>query len=80
MTENYLIEYKCELTDSLEKEVVAFLNYKDGGVIYIVIDNQGQVHGVEGCAFVNSYYTVLPSSVITLCTRQNLRADLKKLI
>ncbi len=31
-------EFKRELTDSLEKEVVAFLNHRDGGVIYIGVD------------------------------------------
>jgi predicted HTH transcriptional regulator len=40
-------EYKRELTDGLEKEVVAFLNYKDGGVIYIGIAQDGRVYGVE---------------------------------
>jgi ATP-dependent DNA helicase RecG len=49
MTENNRIEYKRELTDSLEKEVVAFLNYKDGGVIYIGIDKEGQVYGLVDC-------------------------------
>ena len=33
MTESNRIEYKRQLTDNLEKEVVAFLNYHDGGVI-----------------------------------------------
>jgi predicted HTH transcriptional regulator len=46
MQENSHIEFKRELTDSLEKEVVAFLNYKDGGVIYIGIDKSGAVIGV----------------------------------
>ncbi len=49
MTESNRIEYKRQLTDSLEKEVVAFLNYKDGGVIYIGIDNEGKVFGIEDC-------------------------------
>jgi ATP-dependent DNA helicase RecG len=49
MTENNRIEYKRELTDSLEKEAVAFLNYKDGGLIYIGIDKEGQVYGLEDC-------------------------------
>ncbi len=37
MTETNRIEYKRELTPELdiEKEVVAFLNYKEGGYIYI---------------------------------------------
>ena len=29
------IEYKQELIDDLEKEVVAFLNYREGRIIYI---------------------------------------------
>ena len=34
------IEYKQELIDDLEKEVVAFLNYQEGGIIYIGIDKK----------------------------------------
>lgn len=49
MTENNRIEYKRELTDGLEKEVVAFLNYHDGGLIYIGLDSNGKVHGVPDC-------------------------------
>lgn len=43
------IEYKRELTDELdiEKEVVAFLNYKEGGIIYVGIDNNGHTVGVR---------------------------------
>lgn len=47
--ENNRIEYKRELTDGLEKEVVAFLNAREGGVLYIGIDNDGAVFGVEDC-------------------------------
>jgi ATP-dependent DNA helicase RecG len=46
MTESNRVEYKRELTDSLEKEVVAFLNYHDGGVLYLGIDDDGQTVGV----------------------------------
>ena len=54
MTETNRIEFKRELTDDLdiEKEVIAFLNYKEGGYIYIGIDKKGQTVGVEdpdGC-------------------------------
>ena len=35
------IEYKQELTDDLEKESVAFLNYLEGGVLYIGIEKTG---------------------------------------
>lgn len=34
MTESNRVEYKRELGDGLATEVVAFLNYHDGGVIY----------------------------------------------
>jgi predicted HTH transcriptional regulator len=49
MTENNRIEYKRELTDGLEKEVIAFLNYHDGGIIYIGIDKHGAIYGVSEC-------------------------------
>jgi len=47
MTESNRVEYKRELTESLEKEVVAFLNYHDGGVLYLGIDDHGQTIGVS---------------------------------
>lgn len=47
MTENHRIEYKRELTDNLEKEVVAFLNAREGGVLHIGIDDDGKTIGVQ---------------------------------
>ena len=49
MTETNRIEYKRELTSDIdiEKEVVAFLNYKEGGYIYIGIDKDGSIVGVN---------------------------------
>ena len=38
MTESNRIEYKLGLTEDLEKEAVAFLNYQEGGVLYIGVD------------------------------------------
>ncbi|WP_282636503.1 Fic family protein [Sphingobacterium thalpophilum] len=48
MPETNRIEYKRKLhTDvDIEKEVIAFLNYYGGGVIYIGIDKTGKVVGV----------------------------------
>lgn len=48
MSETNRIEYKQELTKELEleKEVVAFLNYKEGGIVYIGIDKYGMTCGV----------------------------------
>ena len=39
MKESNRIELKRKPTDSLEKEVVAFLNYREGGYIYIGVDD-----------------------------------------
>ena len=49
MPETNRIEYKRELTPELdiEKEIVAFLNYKEGGYIYIGIDKDGSTVGVN---------------------------------
>jgi len=47
MSENNRLEYKRQLTENLEKEVVAFLNYLGGGVIYIGFDKDGTVFGVQ---------------------------------
>lgn len=41
-SETNRIEYKQELTDDLEKEAVAFLNYPEGGVLYIGIEKRVQ--------------------------------------
>ena len=43
MPETNRIEYKRELTPELdiEKEIVSFLNYKEGGYNYIGIDKSG---------------------------------------
>jgi len=41
------IEYKQQLTDDLEKEAIAFLNYHEGGIIYIGIHKSGTVLGVS---------------------------------
>ena len=49
MMETNRIEYKLELTKDLdlEKEVIAFLNYIEGGVIYIGIDKNGEILGIS---------------------------------
>ncbi|OGG95496.1 MAG: transcriptional regulator [Candidatus Lambdaproteobacteria bacterium RIFOXYD2_FULL_50_16] len=47
MIESHRIEYKQELTESLEKEVVAFLNAPEGGIVYLGIDKAGVVVGLE---------------------------------
>lgn len=48
-TESNRIEFKRELNDELdiEKEVIAFLNYHEGGVIYIGVDRDGNAVGVD---------------------------------
>jgi len=46
MTETKRIEFQQELTENFEKVVVAFLNYREGGLIYIGIDKQGKTVGI----------------------------------
>jgi predicted HTH transcriptional regulator len=47
MPETQNIEYKQQLTEDLEKEAIAFLNYHEGGVMYIGITKTGNVIGVH---------------------------------
>ena len=37
-TETNRIENKEQLNEDFEQEVIAFLNYKEGGIIYVGID------------------------------------------
>lgn len=45
--EDVKTEFKYKLNESLEKEVIAFLN-TDGGTIYIGVDDNGKITGVDG--------------------------------
>lgn len=47
MKETHRIELKRELTDNLEKEVVGFLNSREGGFIYLGVDDNGKVVGLD---------------------------------
>ncbi len=42
LQESNRIEFKVELNDKLEKEVVAFLNNKEGGILYVGVDDNGK--------------------------------------
>jgi predicted HTH transcriptional regulator len=41
MNESSRTEFKRELSENLERSVIAFLNYQQGGVIYLGIDDSG---------------------------------------
>ena len=62
MSETNCIEYKRELTPELdiEKEVVAFLNYKEGGYNYIGIDKDGSTVGVSDVELVEALGSGIP--------------------
>lgn len=45
--ENNRTEFKAELNDKLEKEVVAFLNNREGGILYIGVDDDGKPVGIS---------------------------------
>ena len=46
LMENNRTEFKQDLNDKLEKEVVAFLNNREGGVLYIGVDDNGNPVGM----------------------------------
>lgn len=46
LQENNRTEFKIELNDKLEKEVVAFLNNREGGILYIGVNDDGKPVGV----------------------------------
>jgi len=47
LQESNLVEFKAALNDKLEKEIVAFLNYREGGDLYIGIADDGTIVGVD---------------------------------
>lgn len=57
--ENENIEFKSQMVDDLYKEVIAFAN-TDGGTIYIGIDNQGNVVGLQD---VDETYTKITNGI-----------------
>ncbi|MCM1270221.1 MAG: putative DNA binding domain-containing protein [Ruminococcus flavefaciens] len=66
MLENEITEFKREYTDDIKKTVIAFANTA-GGALYIGIDNDGQVCGVDD-----------PDSVMLKCSnsvRDSIRPD-----
>lgn len=46
-TETNRIENKEQLNEDFEQEVIAFLNYREGGAIYIGINKEGKVTGID---------------------------------
>ena len=46
-TETNRIENKEQLNEEFEQEVIAFLNYKEGGMIYVGVRKDGQVIGLK---------------------------------
>ncbi len=57
--ESERIEYKSQMTDDIYKEVIAFAN-TDGGVIYIGIDDKGNLTGID---HVDETYTRLTNGI-----------------
>lgn len=56
-TEN--IEFKSKVTDDIYKEIIAFAN-TDGGIVYVGIDNEGNVIGLEN---VDEEYTRITNGI-----------------
>ena len=55
--ENERIEYKSRMIDDIYKEVIAFAN-TEGGVIYLGIDDRGNVVGIDNIPCRNSIGTI----------------------
>ena len=53
------IEYKSQMIDDIYKEVIAFAN-TDGGVIYLGIDDKGNLIGIDN---VDETYTRLTNGI-----------------
>lgn len=45
--ESNKVEYKEKLNENFEKEVVGFLNYKEGGTIFVGVDDNCNPKGVK---------------------------------
>ncbi len=41
--ENSRVEFKVKLVDDLEETIIGFLNSKDGGIIYLGVNDDGEV-------------------------------------
>ena len=57
--ESERIEYKSQMIDDIYKEVIAFAN-TDGGVIYLGIDDKGNLVGIDN---VDETYTRLTNGI-----------------
>lgn len=45
--ENSRVEFKVKLVDDLEETIIGFLNSKDGGIIYLGVNDNGEVVGLN---------------------------------
>ena len=50
------IENKEKLNDDFEQEVIAFLNYREGGIINIGIYKEGKIVGINEVDKINQNY------------------------
>ena len=71
LQESNIIELKANLNDKLEREIVAFLNYREGGDLYIGVDDDGNpvklddIDGIQ-CAVADRIKNNIQPSVLGL--------------
>ena len=71
LQESNIIELKANLNDKLEREIVAFLNYREGGDLYIGVDDNGNpvklddIDGIQ-CAVADRIKNNIQPSVLGL--------------
>ena len=47
LIESSRIEFKVKMVDNLEETIIAFLNSKDGGIIYLGVNDDGEIVGLN---------------------------------
>lgn len=80
LRESNIIELKSELNDKLEKEIVAFLNYREGGDFYIGVNDDGEaleldnIDGIQCAAADRIKKNIQPSTLgLLILSKRNIK-------
>ena len=75
--ESERIEYKSQMIDDIYKEVIAFAN-TDGGVIYLGIDDKGNLIGIDNVD--TAIYTTPSLSLVSTSCEEIAKLTVARLI
>lgn len=83
LRESNIIELKSELNDKLEKEIVAFLNYREGGDFYIGVNDDGEaleldnIDGIQCAAADRIKKNIQPSTLgLLILSKRNIKVKI----